>query len=711
MINTQSFKLDIKKPTIPRLRVVNGDTANRFVITVQDDGVTVSFSQTLHKIIAVFTRADGQVYTQDADTDVSFTDAGVVTIDVHPASFRTGTNKVCLQIYKREDSSATEYPLLCTTNEAQFTARKAAIPDSGAPNAPSQLPMLEQLISDAQEAIDDCEDATEAANDAADAANDAAEAAENMMEVLPLVLHVTSVSWDSDGELQSIEFEESASDIYAALGANRAIEFSVDTTHMSSGITIYERHYVRQKYHHLTGSSSPYRIEASLYDEDNFGNYCWILLATDGTNIICEGAYGVHVVDETPTDDSENLVKSGGVYTALAGKQNTLTLDPVPTHGSDHYVNSGVVYDAIRDAVHEAYEDASTLAQHAAEENVYLVKHDAVFTAEHPVLAQGYTDDYGDNLHTIAGNAVFATQITTPNGDTLTLYEYNRDEEYDMYYLKSEVVNGVYVTCVLDNTNSHHTSQIEFELHNAKIEALEKRAVGQAITNSLLPVERVTGGTKVLGMFMLNAVCAPVGYAFHSSRMYFYVLVGYNFDFYRYDVYALERDDANPTEITLENAESSQILTNVYGMSSQLKYGTGELNAENPYKNVRFVFRAYDEDDNEIDRFYSVQYRVDYNNGSPTVTRTPTAQQPRCYVTEIGIIEINSGNGTPAISGCIKHDGIDISPIISTYQSYLQLIIPDEAFADVTNGYLLSYKDGHGYIHGCGVILQAPAAT
>lgn len=184
MINTQSFKLDIKKATIQRLRVVNGDTANVFVITIQDDGNAVALDATLHKVIAVFTRSDGQVYTQDADTGLSFTTGGVVTIELHPSSFRTGTNRVCLQVYKRENSSATVYPLLCTTNEAQFPARAQAIPDAGAENAPSQLPMLEQIIVDArtavaaaEEAVDACEDATEAANQAERDAGHAAQEA------------------------------------------------------------------------------------------------------------------------------------------------------------------------------------------------------------------------------------------------------------------------------------------------------------------------------------------------------------------------------------------------------------------------------------------------------------------------------------------------------------------------------------------------------
>ena len=177
MVLTQYFDLDIVKPSLNRLRLVNGDTANTFVITIKENGAAVTLDASLHKIIAVFKRADGEVYTQDATTGLSFTTGGVVTIDLRPASFRTGTNKITLQIYKRENSAATEYPLLLTTQEQSFNARAQAIPDAGAPNAPSQLPMLEQIIHDAGEAVTNCNTATADANAAATAANNAASAA------------------------------------------------------------------------------------------------------------------------------------------------------------------------------------------------------------------------------------------------------------------------------------------------------------------------------------------------------------------------------------------------------------------------------------------------------------------------------------------------------------------------------------------------------
>lgn len=51
--------------------------------------------------------------------------------------------------------------------------------------------------------------------------------------------------------------------------------------------------------------------------------------------------------DSVPTASSDNLVTSGGVKTALDGKQNTLTFDTTPTTGSTNPVTSGGVKTAL----------------------------------------------------------------------------------------------------------------------------------------------------------------------------------------------------------------------------------------------------------------------------------------------------------------------------------------------------------------------------
>lgn len=51
--------------------------------------------------------------------------------------------------------------------------------------------------------------------------------------------------------------------------------------------------------------------------------------------------------DDEPRSGSTNPVKSGGVYSALAGKQDTLTFDTEPTYGSSNPVTSNGVFEKI----------------------------------------------------------------------------------------------------------------------------------------------------------------------------------------------------------------------------------------------------------------------------------------------------------------------------------------------------------------------------
>ena len=168
MNNVYKLTLDIKRQqNVTIHRTVVGDTAVIFEIKVTDGGVPVLLDAALNKIIAVFERPDHKVYTQDKDTGVSFVDGtSTVTIAVSPASFRAGRNTIELQIYSRAQETDEVYPDLVTTEKGIFNARAATL-RADAPNAPSQLPMLEQLIADAQAAVAAANAAAEAANAAA----------------------------------------------------------------------------------------------------------------------------------------------------------------------------------------------------------------------------------------------------------------------------------------------------------------------------------------------------------------------------------------------------------------------------------------------------------------------------------------------------------------------------------------------------------------
>lgn len=173
----QSFVLDFLKPTANRLSVVNGDTANTFEIKLTCDDQPITLDANLHMIVAVFLRADGQIYTQDKNGGLSFTSDGIVTIDLYPTSYRTGPNVLTLQVYKRASTDTDTYDLRQTTYEQRFNGRVDPVtsdPESAFP----QLPLIAELIEEVRDVLDDTpQEAADAANAAATAATNAAAAA------------------------------------------------------------------------------------------------------------------------------------------------------------------------------------------------------------------------------------------------------------------------------------------------------------------------------------------------------------------------------------------------------------------------------------------------------------------------------------------------------------------------------------------------------
>ena len=83
-----------------------------------------------------------------------------------------------------------------------------------------------------------------------------------------------------------------------------------------------------------------------------------------------------NVMDSTPTENSNRPVKSGGIYTALAGKQPTLTFDTIPTEGSENPVESGGVFNALA-----TKQDTLTLDSNPTKGSNNPVSSDGLYTA------------------------------------------------------------------------------------------------------------------------------------------------------------------------------------------------------------------------------------------------------------------------------------------------------------------------------------------
>lgn len=111
------------------------------------------------------------------------------------------------------------------------------------------------------------------------------------------------------------------------------------------------------------------------------------------------GGGGSITIDPTPTSGSQNAVSSGGVYDALALKQNTLTFDNAPTNGSNNPVKSGGVYTAL-----QGKQNTLTFDDSPSYNSNNPVKSGGVFNA-----LEGKVNKTGNE--TISGNKTFNGSI------------------------------------------------------------------------------------------------------------------------------------------------------------------------------------------------------------------------------------------------------------------------------------------------------------
>lgn len=140
------------------------------------------------------------------------------------------------------------------------------------------------------------------------------------------------------------------------------------------------------------------------------------------------------VLDPSPTSGSTNGVESGGVYSALQGKQDALTFDSAPTDGSSNPVTSDGVYTALDDKAdafaagtglafsgtalnHSNSVTAGTIGSSSATSGATVAVPYATYDA------QGHVTGKGTHTHTInslAASAISSGQLAKAQGGTGT---------------------------------------------------------------------------------------------------------------------------------------------------------------------------------------------------------------------------------------------------------------------------------------------------
>lgn len=155
------------------------------------------------------------------------------------------------------------------------------------------------------------------------------------------------------------------------------------------------------------------------------------------------GGGGAIDVDPTPTQGSTNAVSSGGVYTALSGKQSTLTFDSAPTESSTNPVTSGGVYTALA-----GKQDALTFDDEPTEDSANPVTSGGIYSATEDLWGEidviwadidGKADSILGIYHGYCDTAA-ATQIKAVSAQGIT--ELKPDLQLRVYFLYAQSYNG-----------------------------------------------------------------------------------------------------------------------------------------------------------------------------------------------------------------------------------------------------------------------------
>ena len=148
-----SFNLDFKNASSLDLpNIVSGDTGNKFIITVTNEGTPVNLTGARVRLVIVNKDGAGSQDTEVTGSGIDMTQAanGILMIDVHAAMISNGLNVGSIEVY-----SGTNHETLNTTQNFNFTAKLS--PSEKAPMFPSLLRAeaeYREIIAAVQKAVE-----------------------------------------------------------------------------------------------------------------------------------------------------------------------------------------------------------------------------------------------------------------------------------------------------------------------------------------------------------------------------------------------------------------------------------------------------------------------------------------------------------------------------------------------------------------------------
>ena len=233
---------------------------------------------------------------------------------------------------------------------------------------------------------------------------------------------------------------------------------------------------------------------------------------------------------------------------------------------------------------------------------------------------------------------------------------------------------------------------------------------GDIVTASAPVVKRVSEGTKIINQLKILKGCFVAGYYYDSTSLIFDIYTFFGCSTIiapRCTFYYLtaKNSESQPYEFTIENAPKISVA------ATGNDYRKGRIETNNCVNgtilDLRLCVIAYDNNNNEIERFYSDQYRYTITNGSVVRTHVATAAQEVNAVTDIGL-----DAPTTSISltcNMISKTYYDLMPVVTTYQTYqYAYIIPDDRFIGYPYGLTFCIRMSNGYTYEGFTFEKAP---
>ncbi len=354
-----SVALDLKRSVSNRpFSVVDGDTGNRVVVSLTDDGTAVSCAGKY--VTAVFSHSRGTAVQDSDSADGGISISGnVITIDLLPASFAPGFVECELQVLSSSQDNPAErvdYDLLVTSARFNFECRKAILNEDSITAFP-EYPLLTGLIGQVQTgeaartqaessrvSAEANRAAAEAARVGAEAARVGAEAARVGAEASRTSQFNTMLSAIADGTLVYLHGAGAPSSASTDIVGQLYVDTSAGTVYI------------------CIPDSSGQSLDSTMWTQ---------LLRTDGDGGSVTATRSMtrqfaDVPANSPVNLNDLLAYLGGYYAEINGKQSILTFDSSPTADSANPVTSGGTYTALHKCDWQTASDV-TLAAEASE--------------------------------------------------------------------------------------------------------------------------------------------------------------------------------------------------------------------------------------------------------------------------------------------------------------------------------------------------------